>query len=147
MNGWLNDQSHQTPLSLRSHNARKLVNALRDRRKICKFARYSPHAPHTTASQRPFSVHITFPQRQEVAVARSRRTHCAHTACIQHDTHKFVTFFIVFTTHLCFYSYLFSLLNPCHTSVASEKIAERRGARCANASNAVQTLWKRCAIA
>jgi len=27
------------------------------------------------------------------------------------------------------------------------KNAERRGARCANASNDVQTLWKRCAIA
>ena len=27
------------------------------------------------------------------------------------------------------------------------KNAERRGARCANASNAVQTLWERCAIA
>jgi len=47
-----------------------------------------------------------------------------------------------------------SALNPCHTRVASLKRshsvlknAERRVARCANASNAVQTLWKRRAIA
>jgi len=45
-------------------------------------------------------------------------------------------------------------LNPCHTRVASlqrshsvKKNAERQGARCVNASNAVETLWKRCAIA
>jgi len=36
---------------------------------------------------------------------------------------------------------------PYSVPTAFEKIAERRGARCANASNAVQTLWKRCAIA
>ena len=28
-----------------------------------------------------------------------------------------------------------------------KKIADRRGARCANVSNAMETLWKRCAIA
>ena len=64
---------------------------------------------------------------------------------------------------------LYSVLKPCQRAVgtprntpktpvtpewrpnsvptAFKKIAERRGARCANASNAVQTLWKRCAIA
>ena len=36
---------------------------------------------------------------------------------------------------------------PYSVPTAFKKIAERRGARCANASNAVQTLWKRCAIA
>ena len=36
---------------------------------------------------------------------------------------------------------------PYSVSTAFKKNAERRGARCANASNAVQTLWKRCAIA
>ena len=36
---------------------------------------------------------------------------------------------------------------PYSVPTAFEKIAERRAARCANASNAVQTLWKRCAIA
>ena len=38
-------------------------------------------------------------------------------------------------------------LRPYSVPTAFKKIAERRGARCANASNAVQTLWKRCAIA
>ena len=36
---------------------------------------------------------------------------------------------------------------PYSVPTAFKKIAERRGARCGNASNAVQTLWKRCAIA
>jgi len=36
---------------------------------------------------------------------------------------------------------------PYSVPTAFKKIAERRGARCANARNAVQTLWKRCAIA
>ena len=36
---------------------------------------------------------------------------------------------------------------PYSVPTAFKKIAERRVARCANASNAVQTLWKRCAIA
>jgi len=36
---------------------------------------------------------------------------------------------------------------PYSVPTAFKKIAERRGARCANASNAVETLWKRCAIA
>jgi len=36
---------------------------------------------------------------------------------------------------------------PYSVPTAFKKIVERRGARCANASNAVQTLWKRCAIA
>jgi len=52
------------------------------------------------------------------------------------------------------FKYFGRILNPCHTRGASlqrshsvKKIAERRGARCANASNAVETLWKRCAVA
>ena len=36
---------------------------------------------------------------------------------------------------------------PYSFPTAFKKIADRRGARCANASNAVETLWKRCAIA
>jgi len=32
------------------------------------------------------------------------------------------------------------LLKPCHT----KNVADRRGACCALASNAVETLWKRC---
>ena len=36
---------------------------------------------------------------------------------------------------------------PYSVPTAFKKIAERRGARCANASNAVETLWKRCGIA
>jgi len=36
---------------------------------------------------------------------------------------------------------------PYSVPTAFKKIAERRGARCANASNAVQTLCKRCALA
>ena len=36
---------------------------------------------------------------------------------------------------------------PYSVHTAFTKIAERRGARCAYASNAVQTVWKRCAIA
>jgi len=36
---------------------------------------------------------------------------------------------------------------PYSVPTAFKKIAERRGARCANASNAVQTMWKRCTIA
>jgi len=36
---------------------------------------------------------------------------------------------------------------PYSVHTAFEKKTERRGARCANLSNAVQTLWKRCANA
>jgi len=44
----------------------------------------------------------------------------------------------------------YRLLNPC--GVLTEfpqrlKNEDGRGVRCANASNAVETLWKRCAIA
>jgi len=36
---------------------------------------------------------------------------------------------------------------PYSVQTAFKKIAERRGSRCANANQAVQTLWKRCVIA
>jgi len=36
---------------------------------------------------------------------------------------------------------------PYSVPIAFKNIAERRGARCANAGNAVQTLGKHCAIA